>query len=103
MEAEFTITTILAIFSLVVNIYQVHKEDKTKAKIKSWLEMSRGIHSLSQNEQQEGISRVTYSLVQDLEDELKAGRIWHSVSFIIFILAIGILIGMLIFKSSMVL
>ncbi len=98
MDIEFIITIIFAILSLSINLYQVHKEDKIKAKIKSWLEMARGIHSVSQNERQESISRQTYSLVQDLEDELKSDEIWHLVSFIIFILALGILIGMLIFK-----
>lgn len=98
VDLEFKITIIFAILSLGINIYQAHREDKIRAKAKSWLEMARGVHSVSQNEKQESISRQTYSLVKDLEDELRGDKIWRSVSFAIFILALGILIGMLIFK-----
>jgi len=98
MTTEFIITIIFAIFSLAINIYQTHREDRIKGKIKSWLESSRGIHSVSQLKSVEEISRFTNSLVVDLEDELKNGRLWSKISLILFLLALGILIGMLIFK-----
>lgn len=98
MTIEFVTTTIFAIFSLTVNVYQSHREDKIRGKIKSWLVISRSIHSVSQFKGVEEISRFTNSLVVDLEDELKNTKLWSKISFILFILALGILIGMLIFK-----
>lgn len=98
MTQDILIAIVFALFSLAVNIYQVHKEDKLKGKIKSWLESARGIHSVSQQKGVEEISRFTNSLVVDLEGELQSGKFWNSISFYIFLLAVGILIGMLIFK-----
>ena len=95
---ETLIAIIFGLFSLAVNIYQAHREDKLKGKIKSWLEFSRGIHAVSQQKGVEEISLVTNSLVVDLKEELQSGKFWNSVSFCVFLLAVGILIGMLIFK-----
>lgn len=99
MKTEFIITSIFSILSIAINIYQVHREDKIKGKIKSWLEMARGIHSVSQNEGQESICRQTNAMLKDLEDELNDNKIWLPASFVIFILTLAIIIGMIIFKN----
>lgn len=98
MNVEFIITIIFAIFSLAINIYQTHREDRVKGKIKSWLESLRGIHSVSKLKGVEEISHFTNSLVVDLKDELENTGLWGKISFILFLLTLGILIGMLIFK-----
>jgi len=99
MITEFVISLIFAVFSLTINIYQSHREDKIKGKIKSWLEISRGIHSVSQCKGTEEISRFTNSLIVDLEYELNSGKLWNRLSLILFLLASGVLIGMLIFNK----
>lgn len=88
----------LALISLGVNLYQVHKEDKAQSKMKSWLEFAKGIHAVSEQKQILEISRITNSLVVDLDDELKQGKFWRGFSFCLFILAIGVLLGSSIIK-----
>ena len=98
METEFIVTIILGLLSLAVNFYQVHREDKVRGKIKSWLESARGIHAVAQPNNNGEIARFVNSMVVDLEDELKQNHRWRVISFCSFLLAFGILIGMLIVK-----
>lgn len=92
----FTIT--LALISLGINFYQAHRENRARAKMESWLEFARGIHAVSEQKGTTEMSRITNSLVADLDKELDQGRFWRIFSFCLFLFAAGLLIGSLIPK-----
>lgn len=98
METEFIVTIILGLLSLAVNFYQIHREDKVRGKIKSWLESVRGIHAVAQQNNNGEIAKFVNSVVVDLEDELKQNHKWRVISFCSFLLVFGILIGILVTK-----
>lgn len=92
------LATITALISLGVNLYQVHRENRARAKMGSWLEFARGIHSVSEEKGTGEISRITNSFVEDLNKELDQGKFWRRFSFCLFIFAIGLLLGSLILR-----
>jgi len=93
-----TIFVFLALISLGVNLYQAHKEDRARSKMRSWLEFAKSIHAVSEQKQTGEISRFANSFITDLENELNQGKFWRWISFCLFIFAIGVLLGSLIIK-----
>lgn len=94
LELAFAIASTFVF--LCINIYQLDREDKMQGKINSWLEMARGIHSVSQLKGTEEISRITNSLLVDLEKALRTNsfiKIFIGLSTLGLVILIGWLLS----------
>ncbi|MBI2463080.1 MAG: hypothetical protein HYV65_02490 [Candidatus Spechtbacteria bacterium] len=98
MNMEFIIPTIIALISLIFTGYQHYQENRLRGKIKSWLEMSRGLHAASRNKGVEEVSNFANSLVKDIEDEYSDYPSWKRFIFFILLIAIGAIIGLIVSK-----